>query len=60
MKLSRKDLWSLEEYAEKRAEFRAEVIAHKKHRQIALGPHATLYLIAHGLGVFKIQGGVWS
>lgn len=41
--LSRKDLWSLEEYAAKRAEFRAEVIAHKKQRQVVLGGHARLY-----------------
>ncbi len=43
MKLSRKDLWSLEEYAEKRTDFRAEVIRHKKYRQVHLGAHATLY-----------------
>ncbi len=42
-KLSRTDLWSLEEYAEQRAGFRAQVIAHKKTRQVPLGPHATLY-----------------
>ena len=43
MKLTRSDLWSLEEYASRRQTFRAEVIAHKKLRNIALGPHATLY-----------------
>lgn len=43
MKLTRSDLWSLEEYASRRQAFRAEVIAHKKLRNIALGPHATLY-----------------
>lgn len=42
-KLTRTDLWGLEDYAEKRPAFRAEVIAHKKLRQIELGPHATLY-----------------
>ncbi|HPE61630.1 MAG: DUF3501 family protein [Thiothrix sp.] len=42
-KLTRTDLMSLEQYAEKRAAFRAEVIAHKKNRQIPLGPNATLY-----------------
>ncbi len=41
--LSRADLWSLEEYAEVRPGFRAEVMAHKKHRQLALGEHARLY-----------------
>ena len=43
MKLTRSDLWSLEEYASRRQTFRAEVIAHKKLRNIALGSHATLY-----------------
>ena len=43
MTLTRSDLWSLEEYASRRQAFRAEVIAHKKLRNIALGPHATLY-----------------
>jgi hypothetical protein len=41
-KLDRSKLWSLEEYAVKRSAFRAEVIAHKRSRRIALGPHATL------------------
>lgn len=42
-KLSRDDLFSLEEYAEKRVEFRTRVMQHKKHRQVHLGEHATLY-----------------
>jgi hypothetical protein len=42
-KLSRSDLWSLEEYSECREDFRAEVMAHKKNRQVRLGQHATLY-----------------
>tara|TARA_R110002072_G_scaffold33473_6_gene101329 strand:+ start:13700 stop:14299 length:600 start_codon:yes stop_codon:yes gene_type:complete len=41
--LSRADLWSLEEYSERRPAFRAQVIAHKKTRQIGLGEHARLY-----------------
>jgi uncharacterized protein DUF3501 len=41
--LSRADLWSLEEYAEKRPAFRAQVMAHKKNRQVALGEHTRLY-----------------
>ena len=41
--LTRKDLYSLEEYAEKRPGFRAEVMAHKKDRKVSLGPNATLY-----------------
>lgn len=42
-KLTREDLWSLEEYATRRADFRAEVMAHKKDRNLPLGPNATLY-----------------
>ncbi len=42
-KLTRTDLWSLEQYAEQRPAFRAQVLAHKKPRQVPLGPHATLY-----------------
>ena len=43
MKLKRDDLWSLEEYATERESFRAMILRHKKARQVALGPHATLY-----------------
>ena len=43
MKLTRADLWSLEEYAQKRESYRQDVIAQKKNRQVALGPNATLY-----------------
>ena len=42
-KLSRDDLFSLEKYAEVRESFRAEVLAHKQHRRLALGTNATLY-----------------
>jgi hypothetical protein len=41
--LKREDLMSLEEYAEKRADFREKVLEHKKTRNVALGEHATLY-----------------
>ncbi|MCF7985290.1 MAG: DUF3501 family protein [Thiohalocapsa sp.] len=41
--LTRQDLWSLEDYAERRASFRAEVIEHKRNRKVAIGAHATLY-----------------
>ena len=43
MALTRADLWSLEDYAEQRPEFRQKVIKHKRNRQIFLGEHATLY-----------------
>jgi hypothetical protein len=42
-KLTADTLYSLEQYARARPEFRARVIAHKKNRQVALGPNATLY-----------------
>jgi hypothetical protein len=41
--LTRNDLYSLEQYAEVRAEFRRRVIAHKKNRRLALDQHITLY-----------------
>ena len=42
MKLTRADLFSLEAYAEHRPGFRARVMAHKQHRRVPLGGHATL------------------
>ncbi len=42
-KLTRDDLYSLEAYAEARPEFRAKVMAHKKHRIVPVGPNATLH-----------------
>ena len=42
-KLSRTDLFSLERYHEVRPEFRARVLAHKRLRQVPIGPNATLY-----------------
>jgi hypothetical protein len=42
-KLTREDLYSLERYAEIRPEFRARVMAHKKNRNVGIGPHATVY-----------------
>jgi len=37
------DLYSLEEYSEKRAAFRESVMKHKQDRRIALGPNLTIY-----------------
>lgn len=42
-KLTRDDLFSLEAYAQQRAEFRQKVLAHKRDRQVRIGHHATLY-----------------
>jgi hypothetical protein len=41
--LTRDHLMSLEQYAKARPDFRADVLAHKRDRQVAIGPHATLY-----------------
>ncbi len=41
--LSREDLFSLEEYAERRGAFRARVMEHKANRKVHVGEHATLY-----------------
>lgn len=42
MKLSRADLWTLEDYAEKRPDYRAKIMQHKRQRQLALGEHVRL------------------
>ncbi len=42
-KLTRDKLYTLEKYAQVRSDFRAKVIAHKKNRQVQIGPHASLY-----------------
>ncbi len=42
-KLEVADLFSLEEYHRRRAAFRAQVLAHKRDRQAAIGPNVTLY-----------------
>lgn len=53
--ITRNDLMSLEQYAEQRGEFRQRVIAHKKHRQVALGPNATLYFEDRLTLLYQIQ-----
>ncbi len=40
--LERKDLWSLEEYAENRSDFRVQVLAHKENRRVLIGRHVLL------------------
>lgn len=42
-KLTRDNIYSLEEYSNVRKDFRAKVLAHKKDRQVNIGPNATLY-----------------
>lgn len=41
--LTREDLLSLEEYHAKRPEIRANTMAHKKSRNLSVGPNVTLY-----------------
>ena len=42
-KLSCEDLYSLEQYAEMRRDFRVQVMAHKRNRRLPIGPDTTLY-----------------
>jgi hypothetical protein len=42
-KIERHDLMTLEEYAQKRSEFRQKALAHKRSRMLAIGPNATLF-----------------
>ncbi|MDH3639369.1 MAG: DUF3501 family protein [Gammaproteobacteria bacterium] len=42
-KLTRQDLYSLEDYDQRRSEFRVQVMAHKRNRVVRIGQHAGLY-----------------
>lgn len=53
--LTRSDLLSLEEYARQRDAIRAEVMAHKKHRQVPIGPNITLYFEDEKTMRYQIQ-----
>ncbi|MDC1287803.1 DUF3501 family protein [Gammaproteobacteria bacterium] len=53
--ITRADLMSLEQYAEQRDTFRQQVMAHKKNRQIALGPNTTLYFEDRLTLLYQIQ-----
>lgn len=54
-KLSREDLYSLEEYSAMRAQFREKMIAHKKNRVLRLGEYATLHFEDRLLMQYQIQ-----
>ena len=54
-KLTRKDLYSLEDYAEHRADIRAQVLEHKKNRKVHVGPVATLYFEDRQTIQYQIQ-----
>ncbi len=54
-KLERRDLLSLEEYAQKRAAFRERIMRHKKTRTLSIGPNVTL-LFEDGLTMqYQVQ-----
>jgi hypothetical protein len=54
-KLTRDDLYSLEQYAEVRPVFRAQTMAHKKGRHVQVGPVATLYFEDRRTIQYQIQ-----
>lgn len=54
-KLTREDLLSLEEYAKQRDRIRAEIMEHKKHRQVPIGPNLTLYFEDEKTMRYQIQ-----
>ena len=43
MTLTRDDLYSLEEYADKRVDFRSRVAEHKRTRRVPVGAHVTIH-----------------
>lgn len=54
-KLVESDLLSLERYSRERSEFRARVIAHKRNRQVSVGPN-TMWLFEDHLTVqYQVQ-----
>lgn len=54
-KLTRQDLLSLEQYAEQRPAIRARVMAHRKRRQVPIGPNLTLYFEDRETVRYQIQ-----
>jgi hypothetical protein len=54
-KLTRQDLFTLEDYATRRAGFRARIMAHKKDRKIHVGPAATLYFEDRDTIQYQVQ-----
>jgi len=54
-KIARNDLMSLEQYAKARNDFRAKVMAHKRDRQVGIGPNAMLYFEDRLTMMYQIQ-----
>ena len=53
--LTRSDLMSLEEYAERRDQMRRDVMAHKKDRKLSIGPDANLYFEDRTTILYQVQ-----
>ena len=53
--LSRNDLLSLEQYAERRDEIRRDVMEHKKKRQVPIGDHLTVYFEDESTMRYQVQ-----
>ena len=53
--LSPSDLYSLEEYAQMRSDYRATIMAHKKNRALRIGPNATIYFEDQQTMQYQIQ-----
>jgi hypothetical protein len=54
-KLTRDDLYKLEDYAGNRADIRARVLAHKRNRKVHIGPATTLYFEDRQTIQYQIQ-----
>ncbi|MDH5393886.1 MAG: DUF3501 family protein [Gammaproteobacteria bacterium] len=54
-KLSRDNLYSLEEYAEMRPQYREKVMQHKNQRRVFLGENATLYFESEMTMRYQVQ-----
>jgi hypothetical protein len=54
-KLTREDLYSLEDYSERRSNFRAQVMSHKRPRRLPLGDHAALYFEDRLTMLYQVQ-----
>ena len=53
--ITRESLMTLEAYSKKRKEFRAEVLAHKKHRTVHVGEHVTLIFVDELTMGYQVQ-----
>jgi hypothetical protein len=54
-RLAVSDLFSLEQYARQRGDFRTKVLSHKRHRQVAIGPN-TMWLFEDRITVqYQVQ-----